>query len=125
MEQVKWNTKGRWGKPQLQAEDDDNFLFGKAMCGVVFQHYAPNREVDAGNLVNSPKCLVKIKWAKVIKRSKVQNKSNSSFRVGELGYSETHYVLLNPLVANLQTSEQYENTFEIGTIFTTSSNNKI
>ena len=74
MEQVKWNTKGKWGKTHLQAEDDSNFLFGKAVCGVVFQHYTPNREVNAGNLVNCPRCLVKIGWAKVIKRNKVKTK---------------------------------------------------
>jgi hypothetical protein len=124
MEQVKWNIIGKWGKTHLQAEDDSNFLFGKAMCGVVFQHTTPKREVDAGNLVNCAKCLVKIGWAKVIKRNKINNIKNN-FRVGELGYSETHYVLLKPLNANLETSKDYENTFETGTIFWTSTNNKI
>jgi hypothetical protein len=123
MKQVKWNTKSKWGKIHLQADDDSDYLFGKAMCGIVFQHATSNIEVDEGNLVNCAKCLVKINWAKVIKRNKIKN-TNNSFRVPELGYSETIYVLLKPLNAGLDTSKYYENTFDVGTIFWTSTNNK-
>ena len=117
---MKNKTNWKVTKPKfmthLVADNYNDYLFGKALCGIKFQRGNIIQNVLAGSKVNCSNCLVKVAWAKRLSRKRIINKKGST------GYTETTYVLLKDLKqSNLKSNGQQDYSSE--TIFKTSTDN--
>ena len=118
-----WNTIGR---DQTHIRDmEDQSLYGKAICGIRFGHFSSMTEVEEGSRVNCARCLVKIGWAKKVGSFKKENEY-AGHRVVQIGYSETYYELVKPLLRSALRVEYLRKIgdWEIGQTFYTDTDNE-